>query len=93
MLKRARVPYALAPEQKLPALASKPGPAARRLQKLTKRRFGFCDFATEAACFAPTGAAFLVLGPGQSQHCHVTDEYVEWKQVEQAVKLYEAALG
>jgi acetylornithine deacetylase/succinyl-diaminopimelate desuccinylase-like protein len=33
-----------------------------------------------------------VLGPGLPQHCHVTDEYVEWKQVERAVKLYEAAL-
>jgi len=91
VLKRAKVPYALSADHKLPALASKPGPAARRLKKLAKLPFGFCDFATEAACFAPTGAAFLVLGPGQPQHCHVTDEYVEWKQVEAAVRLYEAA--
>jgi succinyl-diaminopimelate desuccinylase len=93
VLKRAKVPYTLAPDQRLPALASKPGPAARRLRTLANKPFGHCDFATEAACFAPTGASFLVLGPGQPQHCHVTDEYVEWKQVEAAVRLYEEALG
>jgi succinyl-diaminopimelate desuccinylase len=92
VLKRARVPYRLEPDQRLAAVQSKPGAVARRLRKLSGKPFGFCDFATEAACFAPTGASFLVLGPGQPQHCHVTDESVEWKQVETAVKLYEAAL-
>ncbi len=92
VLKCARVPYRLEPSQRLAAVASKPGAVAKRLRKLSGKPFGFCDFATEAACFAPTGASFLVLGPGLPQHCHVTDEYVEWKQVEQAVKLYEAAL-
>ena len=92
-LKRAKVPYALEPVHRLRALASKPGVAARRLKKLSKRPFGFCHFATEAACFAPTGVAFLVLGPGRPQDCHVTDESVELRQVDEAVKLYEAALG
>jgi succinyl-diaminopimelate desuccinylase len=93
VLKRARVPYRLEPVHKLKALASRPGPAAKKLRKLSGRPFGFCDFATEAACFAPTGAAFLVLGPGRPQDCHVTDESIELRQVDQAVKLYEAALG
>ncbi len=92
-LKRAKVPYALEPVHVLEALVSKPGPVARRLKKLSGRPFGHCDFATEAACFAPTGAAFLVIGPGRPQDCHVTDESVELRQVDQAVKLYEAALG
>jgi len=92
VLKRARVPYKLEPDQRLAAVVSKAGPVAKTLRKLAGKPFGFCDFATEAACFAPTGAAFLVLGPGFPQHCHVTNEYVEWKQVEKAVKLYEAAL-
>ena len=92
-LKRAKVPYELAPVHVLEALASKPGPVARRMKKLSRRPFGHCDFATEAACFTPTGAAFLILGPGRPQDCHVTDESVELRQVDQAVKLYEAALG
>ncbi len=92
MLKRAKVPYRLEPVHTLKALVSKPGPAARTLRKLSGRPFGFCDFATEAACFAPTGAAFLVLGPGRPQDCHITDESVELRQVDEAVKLYEAAL-
>ena len=91
-LKHAKVPYALAPVHRLAALSSKPGPVARRMRALSHRPFGHCDFATEAACFAPTGAAFLVLGPGRPQDCHITDESVELKQVDQAVKLYEAAL-
>jgi len=91
-LKRAKVPYTLAPVHRLAALSSKPGPVARRMRTLSHRPFGHCDFATEAACFAPTGAAFLVLGPGRPQDCHITDESVELKQVDQAVKLYEAAL-
>ncbi|MGH7726790.1 MAG: M20 family metallopeptidase [Candidatus Eiseniibacteriota bacterium] len=90
-LKRAGVPYRLEPVHRLKAVHSKPGPVARRLKALTRRPFGHCDFATEAACFAPTGAAFLVLGPGLPQHCHVTDEFVELAQVEAAVKLYEEA--
>jgi acetylornithine deacetylase/succinyl-diaminopimelate desuccinylase-like protein len=93
VLKRARVPFRVDPVHRLKALESKPGPAAKRLKKLARRPFGFCDFATEAACFAPTGAAFLVLGPGRPQDCHITDESVELKQVDAAVKLYEAALG
>lgn len=92
VLKRAGVPYRLEPVHVLQALASKPGPAAKRLKQLSKKPYGFCDFATEAACFAPTGAAFLVLGPGRPQDCHITDESVELAQVDEAVKLYEAAL-
>ena len=91
-LKRGRVPFKLEPVHMLEALASKPGKVARRLKKLSGRPFGHCDFATEAACFAPTGAAFLVLGPGRPQDCHVENEAVELRQVDQAVKLYEAAL-
>ena len=91
-LKRAKVPYKLEPVHMLKALASKPGPAHRRMKKLSGRPFGHCDFATEAACFAPTGASFLVLGPGRPQDCHITNESVELRQVDQAVKLYEAAL-
>ncbi len=90
-LRRAGVPYRLEPVHRLKPLRSKPGPAARRLKALARRPFGFCDFATEAACFAPTGASFLVLGPGQPQHCHITDEFVELAQVDEAVKLYQAA--
>jgi succinyl-diaminopimelate desuccinylase len=92
VLKRAGVPYKLEPVHMLQALASKPGPAAKRLKQLAKKPYGFCDFATEAACFAPTGAAFLVLGPGRPQDCHITDESIELAQVDEAVKLYEAAL-
>jgi len=91
-LKRAKVPYALEPVHVLKALASKPGPVARRMKKLSGRPFGFCDFATEAACFARNGEAFLVLGPGRPHDCHITDESVELRQVDKAVKLYEAAL-
>ncbi|MEP7027961.1 MAG: M20/M25/M40 family metallo-hydrolase [Candidatus Eisenbacteria bacterium] len=93
LLKRAKVPYRIEPVHRLKALASKPGPVARRLKKLANRPFGFCDFATEAACFAPTGAAFLVMGPGRPQDCHITDESIELRQVDEAVKLYEAALA
>jgi acetylornithine deacetylase/succinyl-diaminopimelate desuccinylase-like protein len=91
-LERARVPYRMEPVHVLEALASKPGPVARRMKKLSGRPFGHCDFATEAACFAPTGAAFLVMGPGRPQDCHVENEAVELRQVDQAVKLYAAAL-
>jgi acetylornithine deacetylase/succinyl-diaminopimelate desuccinylase-like protein len=91
-LRKARVPYTLEPVHLLAALRSAPTPAIQRLKRRSRRPFGFCDFATEAACFAPTGAAFLVLGPGEPHHCHVTDESVELAQVERAVGLYEAAL-
>jgi acetylornithine deacetylase/succinyl-diaminopimelate desuccinylase-like protein len=91
VLKRAQVPFKLEPVHTLKALASKPGPEARKLRKLSGRPFGFCDFATEAACFTPT--PFIVLGPGRPQDCHITDEWVELRQVDEAVKLYEAALA
>lgn len=91
-LQKAGVPYTLEIVHRLPPVASKPTRAIRRLQARTRKPFGFCDFATEAACFAPTGAAFLVLGPGEPQHCHVTDEFVELDQVERAVALYVEAL-
>ena len=42
--------------------------------------------------FAPTGAAFLVLGPGEPHHCHVTDESVDLAQLDEAVAIYETAL-
>lgn len=90
-LRKTGVPYRLEPIHLLSAQRSKPGPAAKRLKALAKRPFGFCDFATEAAIFGPTGASFLVVGPGLPQHCHVTDESVELSQVDEAVKLYEAA--
>jgi succinyl-diaminopimelate desuccinylase len=91
-LKKAQVPYALEVIHRLPPVASRPTAETRRLKTLTRRPFGFCDFGTEAACFAPLGAAFLVLGPGEPHHCHITDESVELAQVERAVTLYEAAL-
>jgi acetylornithine deacetylase/succinyl-diaminopimelate desuccinylase-like protein len=91
-LKKAGVPYSLEVVHRLPPVASRPSAPARRLKALARRPFGFCDFGTEAACFAPAGASFLVLGPGEPQHCHVTDEFVELAQVERAVELYAAAL-
>jgi succinyl-diaminopimelate desuccinylase len=91
-LKRAGVPYKLSIVHRLAALKSSPGPGARRLRTKSRRPFGSCDFATEAACFAPTGTAFVVLGPGEPHHCHVTDESVDLAQVDQAVEIYEAAL-
>lgn len=91
VLRRAKVPFKLEPVHMLKALASKPGAEARKLRKLSGRPFGHCDFATEAACFAPI--PFIVLGPGRPQDCHITDEWVELRQVDEAVKLYEAALA
>ena len=91
-LRKAGVPYALEIVHRLPPVASKPGAAAKRLKAAARKAYGFCDYGTEAACFAPTGAAFLVLGPGEPQHCHVTDESVELGQVERAVELYVEAL-
>jgi acetylornithine deacetylase/succinyl-diaminopimelate desuccinylase-like protein len=91
-LKRAGVPYSLSVVHRLPALKSSPGAAAKRLRTKARRPFGACDFATEAAVFAPTGAAFLVLGPGEPHHCHVTDESVDLAQVDEAVAIYESAL-
>jgi acetylornithine deacetylase/succinyl-diaminopimelate desuccinylase-like protein len=91
-LKRANVPYAISVVHRLGALKSSPGGAAKRLRAKARRPFGHCDFATEAAVFAPTGAAFLVLGPGEPHHCHVTDESVDLAQVDEAVAIYESAL-
>jgi succinyl-diaminopimelate desuccinylase len=91
-LKKAGVPYRIEIVHRLKPVASRPVAAARQLQKLARKPFGFCDFATEAACFAPAGASFLVLGPGEPHHCHVTDESVDLAAVDRAVTLYEAAL-
>ncbi|MEO6463866.1 MAG: M20/M25/M40 family metallo-hydrolase [Candidatus Eisenbacteria bacterium] len=91
-LKKSEVPYTLEVVHRLPPVASRPTAEIRRLKALTRQPFGFCDFGTEAACFAPLGASFLVLGPGEPHHCHITDESVELAQVERAVTLYEAAL-
>jgi len=91
-LKKAGVDYKLEIVHRLPPVVAKPTPEGRRLARETKRSFGFCDFGTEAACFAPTGAAFVVLGPGEPHHCHVTDESVELEQVERAAQLYESAI-
>lgn len=90
-LKRAKVPYALSVVHRLPALKSSPDAAARKLRAKARRPFGHCDFATEAAVFAPV-AAFLVLGPGEPHHCHVTDESVELAAVDRAAELYFEAI-
>lgn len=92
-LRKAGVPYAIEVVQRLPALSSKPNAEMRRLQARTGKGFGFCDFATEAACFAPTGASFLVVGPGEPQDCHVTDESVDLAAVDRAVELYASAIS
>jgi succinyl-diaminopimelate desuccinylase len=91
-LRKAGVPYTLEIVHRLPPVASRPTAEARRLKARAKRPFGFCDFGTEAACFAPAGVSFLVLGPGEPQHCHVTDEFVELAAVEKAVALYTEAI-
>ena len=91
-LRRAGVPYRIEVVNRLPPLKSKPHPLAKRLQARAGRPFGFCDFATEAACFTPAGAAFVVLGPGEPQDCHVTDESVDLAAVDRATELYAAAL-
>ena len=91
-LRKAAVSYSIDVVHRLPPVASKQVAASRRLKAQAKRPFGFCDFGTEAACFAPLGIPFLVLGPGEPQHCHVTDESVELDQVERAVELYEDAI-
>jgi acetylornithine deacetylase/succinyl-diaminopimelate desuccinylase-like protein len=92
LLRKAGVPYTMTVVQRLPPVASRPTAAAKRLQRLTGKPFGFCDYATEAACFAPAGAAFLVLGPGEPHHCHITDESVDLAAVERAAELYASAL-
>jgi acetylornithine deacetylase/succinyl-diaminopimelate desuccinylase-like protein len=91
-LRKAGVPYGVEVVHRLPPVSARPTAATRRLKALARQPFGFCDFGTEAACFAPTGASFLVLGPGEPRHCHVTDESVDLAQVERAVELYAAAL-
>jgi succinyl-diaminopimelate desuccinylase len=91
VLRKAGVPYTIEVVHRLAPLASRSTAATRRLKKATQKPFGFCDFATEAACFAPTGASFVVLGPGEPQHCHITDEFVELAAVDRAVELYVGA--
>jgi acetylornithine deacetylase len=46
------------------------------------------DFWTEAALFSRAGFPALVLGPGCIAQAHVTDEWVEIKQLENALQLY-----
>ena len=91
-LKRARVPHRLEVLYRLPALAARPDAFAQRLRALSRRGFGACDFATEAARFATPGRSFVICGPGLPQHCHVPDEWIEMAQVEQAVRMYVGAL-
>ncbi len=91
-LKGAGVPYRVEIVHRLPPVTSKPHPLARRLRTMAQRPFGFCDFGTEAACFAPVGAAFVVMGPGEPQHCHVTDESVDLAAVDRAAEIYTAAI-
>lgn len=91
-LARTGVPYRLEIVNRLPPVQSAPHPLARRLRARAGRPFGFCDFATEAACFAPVGAAFVILGPGESADCHITDESVDLAAVDRATELYAAAI-
>jgi len=91
-LRKADVPYRIEVVNRLPPLKSKPHPLAKRLKAKVGRPFGFCDFATEAACFAPAGAAFVIMGPGESQDCHITDESVDLAAVDRAAELYAAAI-
>ena len=91
-LRRAGVPHRVEIVHRLPPVTSRAHPFGRRLKGLVRRPFGFCDFGTEAACFAPAGAAFVVLGPGEPQHCHVTDESVDLAAVDRAVEIYAAAI-
>lgn len=91
-LKTAGVPYRVTIVHQLSPVTSKPHPLAQRLKSLAKQPFGFCDFGTEAACFAPAGAAFVVMGPGEPQHCHVTDESVDLAAVERAAAIYAEAI-
>ncbi len=91
-LEATGVPYRLEVAQRIPAVTSKPHATAQRLKTLTRRPFGHCDYSTEAAVFAPTGAAFVILGPGEPEHCHVTDESVELAAVDRAAELYFEAI-
>lgn len=46
------------------------------------------DFWTEASIFSEFGAAALVMGPGRIEQAHITDEWVDLAQLEQACSLY-----
>jgi acetylornithine deacetylase len=46
------------------------------------------DFWTEAALFSAAGLPVLVLGPGNIEQAHATDEWVSLQQLEQAITLY-----
>jgi len=46
------------------------------------------DFWTEAALFSAAGLPVLVLGPGNIEQAHASDEWVAVEQMEQAYELY-----
>ena len=46
------------------------------------------DFWTEASVFSAAGLPALVLGPGDIEQAHVTDEWVALEQLEKACELY-----
>jgi len=92
LLAAAKTPYAIEDVQTLPSVASRAHPLAERLRARSKKAYGFCDFATEAAVFAPTGTAFVVFGPGEPHHCHVTDESVDLGALDRATEHYVAAI-
>jgi len=97
---RACVPVTSTSDWEVP-FRGEPLPAAGQDDRAAKK---FCasldlpmgkavDFWTEASLFSAVGLPVIVLGPGDIAQAHVTDEWVEVRQLETAYELYKRVVN
>jgi len=72
----------------LPAAGQDSAASENYCSQLGLPRGAAVDFWTEASLFSAAGLPSLVLGPGSIAQAHVTDEWVELKQLERALEVY-----
>ncbi len=90
-LDKAQVPYDLEVLQTLPAVGvPEDAEHVLVLRKLTGGATGTVPYATEMAVFHAANPRGAIYGPGHPKVIHQADEYVEWPQVAQAQRVYEA---
>ncbi len=87
----AGVPYGVEVLQTLPAVGiDRNAPHIKALRKAGGGDLTVMTYATEVAVFHSVNPRMAILGPGEPTLAHTADEYVEWREIPKAARIYEA---
>ncbi len=87
----ADVPYDVEVLQTLPAVGiDHNAPHVKALRKAGGGDHTVMPYATEMAVFHSVNPRMAILGPGEPTLAHTVDEHVEWREIPEAARIYEA---